>query len=58
MVELDGEGFFKVRHDADRPFILQMEDMNIEVLGTEFDVINYAEFATTEAIFATAASGA
>lgn len=33
-----------------RPFILQMEDMNIEVLGTEFDVINYAEFATTEAI--------
>lgn len=27
-----------------------MEDMNIEVLGTEFDVINYAEFATTEAI--------
>ena len=50
VVELDGEGFFKVRHDADRPFILQMEDMNIEVLGTEFDVINYAEFATTEAI--------
>ena len=41
VVELDGEGFFKVRHDADRPFILQMEDMNIEVLGTEFDVINY-----------------
>ena len=50
VVELDGEGFFKVRHDADRPFILRMEDMNIEVLGTEFDVINYAEFATTEAI--------
>ena len=49
VVELDGEGFFKVRHDADRPFILQMEDMNIEVLGTEFDVINYAELATTEA---------
>ena len=27
VVELDGEGFFKVRHDADRPFILQMEKM-------------------------------
>lgn len=50
VVELSGEGFFKVRHDAERPFILQMNDMNIEVLGTEFDVINYEEFATTEAI--------
>ena len=50
VVELSGEGFFKVRHDEDRPFILQMNDMNIEVLGTEFDVINYEEFATTEAI--------
>ena len=27
-----------------------MEVMQVEVLGTEFDVINYAEFATTEAI--------
>lgn len=50
VVELSGEGFFKVRHDENRPFILQMNDMNIEVLGTEFDVINYEEFATTEAI--------
>ena len=50
VVELDGEGFFKVRHDENRPFILRMDDMNIEVLGTEFDVINYEEFATTEAI--------
>ncbi len=50
VVELEGEGFFKVHHDATRPFILRMDDMNIEVLGTEFDAINYAEFETTEAI--------
>lgn len=50
VVELDGEAFFKVRRDEKRPFILKAEDMNIEVLGTEFDFINYAEFSTTEAI--------
>ncbi|BFK96569.1 FecR family protein [Alistipes onderdonkii] len=50
VVELTGEAFFKVRHDEKRPFILKADDMNIEVLGTEFDFINYAEFSTTEVI--------
>lgn len=40
----------KVRRDEKRPFILKADDMNIEVLGTEFDFINYAEFSTTEVI--------
>ena len=48
VVELTGEAFFKVRRDEKRPFILKADDMNIEVLGTEFDFINYAEFSTTE----------
>ena len=50
IVELEGEGFFKVSRDPSRPFILKTDDMDIEVLGTEFDVINYKEFDTTEAI--------
>ena len=50
VVELTGEAFFKVRRDEKRPFILKADDMNIEVLGTEFDFINYAEFSTTEVI--------
>ncbi len=50
IVELEGEGFFKVSRDPSRPFILKTDDMDIEVLGTEFDVINYKDFGTTEAI--------
>lgn len=36
-VRLDGNAFFKVAHDAARPFVVDMEVMQIEVLGTEFD---------------------
>ena len=50
IVELEGEGFFKVSRNPSRPFILKTDDMDIEVLGTEFDVINYKDFGTTEAI--------
>ena len=50
VVALTGEAFFKGRRDEKRPFILKADDMNIEVLGTEFDFINYAEFSTTEVI--------
>ena len=36
-VRLDGEAFFQVRHDASHPFVVDMEVMQVEVLGTEFD---------------------
>ena len=36
-VELDGEAFFDVAHDASKPFIVNMEVMQVKVLGTEFD---------------------
>ena len=49
-VMLDGEGYFKVAKDARHPFRIETACAAVEVLGTEFDVINYAEFATTEAI--------
>ena len=37
-VELQGEGYFKVAHDAHHPFIVKAGDMQTCVLGTEFNV--------------------
>lgn len=37
-VELQGEGFFKVTHDARHPFIVRTGDMQTRVLGTEFNI--------------------
>ncbi len=36
-VRLDGNAFFQVRKDASRPFIVDMDVMQVQVLGTEFD---------------------
>ena len=33
-----GEAFFKVAHDANRPFVVDAEPQRITVTGTEFDV--------------------
>lgn len=35
---LDGEAFFDVTHNAARPFIVNASEMEVEVLGTAFDV--------------------
>ncbi|MGQ7869234.1 FecR family protein [Sunxiuqinia sp. sy24] len=37
-VELLGEAFFDVEHNADRPFHVITENMTVEVLGTQFNV--------------------
>lgn len=37
-VELEGEAFFDVRRDEDRPFIINTADLEIVVLGTSFNV--------------------
>lgn len=41
-VELDGEGWFEVQKNRNRPFIVSLDKMNIKVLGTEFNVKAYA----------------
>ncbi len=43
MVSLQGEAYFKVAKDAQRPFIIQTNNMRTRVLGTEFNVRNYSE---------------
>lgn len=41
VVRLTGEAYFDVAKDADRPFIVEVGDMNIEVHGTSFNVNAY-----------------
>jgi ferric-dicitrate binding protein FerR (iron transport regulator) len=42
-VYLTGEAYFIIKHDASRPFIVHTADMNIRVLGTEFNVQAYPD---------------
>ncbi|BBE16183.1 anti-sigma factor [Aquipluma nitroreducens] len=40
-VTLIGEGFFNVAHDKAHPFVVEATGLQIEVLGTSFNVSNY-----------------
>ena len=40
-VELEGEGYFQVIRNENRPFVVGASGVNITVLGTEFNVSNY-----------------
>lgn len=40
-VELEGEAFFEVSPNKDRPFIVDLKDVSVKVLGTTFDVKAY-----------------
>lgn len=42
VVYLDGEGFFEVRHDAKRPFVVKSADITTVVLGTSFNIKAFA----------------
>ncbi|TXD54094.1 MULTISPECIES: FecR family protein [unclassified Polaribacter] len=42
-VVLEGEAFFKVAHNKNLPFIVNTKNLNIEVLGTTFNVSSYVE---------------
>ncbi|MCK5906263.1 MAG: FecR domain-containing protein, partial [Flavobacteriales bacterium] len=41
-VSLDGEAYFDVARDETRPFVVHTNRMDIQVLGTEFNVSTYA----------------
>ncbi len=42
-VELTGQAYFEVAHQAGRPFIVKVGDATVEVFGTHFDVMNYQD---------------
>ncbi len=48
-VQLTGEAFFDVAHNAEKPFIIHTKAMNIKVLGTVFNVRAYPTDKFTEA---------
>ena len=48
-LRLSGEAFFDVARDVEHPFIIHTKAMNIQVLGTVFNVRAYPDEKTTEA---------
>ena len=40
-VELTGEGYFEVAHNTAMPFHVKVNDMEVEVLGTHFNINSY-----------------
>jgi ferric-dicitrate binding protein FerR (iron transport regulator) len=46
-INLEGEGFFQVRHDESRPFVVETPSVKIEVLGTSFNVSSYPNDSLT-----------
>ena len=47
-VYLEGEAFFDVVHDRERPFIVHTSSIAVKVLGTSFNVKSYSEEETVE----------
>jgi ferric-dicitrate binding protein FerR (iron transport regulator) len=48
-VELSGEAYFEVAKDAGKPFVVRTEELDVEVIGTRFNV-NAAADARTAAV--------
>lgn len=47
-VQLTGEGYFTVSHNAAKPFIIHTKKMDVKVLGTSFNVKAYPDDHTFE----------
>jgi ferric-dicitrate binding protein FerR (iron transport regulator) len=45
---LDGEAYFEVKHNKGQPFIVKTKAVDIQVLGTEFNVIAYSDNPAVE----------
>ena len=43
VTKLDGEAYFQIARNEKHPFIVQVGDLNIEVLGTSFNVCSYLD---------------
>lgn len=46
-VKLQGEGYFEVAHDTERPFIVETQEQVLTVLGTKFNISAYPEDGVT-----------
>lgn len=43
MVELSGEGYFEIAPDARKPFRVKVQELQVAVLGTSFNIMAYAD---------------
>lgn len=50
IVQLEGEGYFKVKEDTVMPFIVRTPFLNVTALGTEFNIKAYADDKTVETL--------
>lgn len=55
-VYLEGEGYFKVAKNVDKPFIVRTPKTVVEVLGTEFNINTYKPGVTSTALVSGAVS--
>lgn len=49
-VMLEGEAYFEVRPDPERPFIVESGDLHVRVLGTKFNVKAYGDEETVDVV--------
>lgn len=42
-VEISGEAYFEIAHDASRPFIVSVNGTEVRVLGTHFNINSYSD---------------
>lgn len=49
-ITLKGEAFLDVAHDADRPFVISIDDAVVEVLGTSFGVRSYPDDESVQVV--------
>jgi len=49
-VVLNGEAYFDVSHEKSRQFIVNVQDLDVKVYGTKFNVANYDEDNETEVV--------
>jgi len=47
-VKLIGEAYFEVEHSANHPFIVDIDDASVKVLGTKFNVSHYSDSKITQ----------
>lgn len=48
IITLDGEAFFDVKQDNEHPFVVKTKQIDVRVLGTEFNLMAYAQSSFVE----------
>jgi len=49
-IELVGEAWFEVAHNSQKPFVVHTKSLDVQVLGTKFNVTAYPEENVTEVV--------